>query len=306
MLRLWVAPTKHNHHRLDELDGRPLAVDGAAGVHLEHHGLLLHVGVDPHVDADHDQEQDQVGARPEGEVAPREDGSQLGARAQVADAVPAQTGHGPHEYGDGPDQHDQQGHPPLSQVAVDLPVHDGDVALQSYDQQVGQRGRQADVQHALAEEVLVNRQLPWHIARVEHEVHVGDAREEVRGGEVGQKIVEGIVKSLVGDHGSYDHGVGEQNETAEQRAHHLHQDELSFVPVVLCAGVVVEEAHELVIVTGVVVTGHFRGDSEKGEGTFLNHQRNKLFIWNIFSPITDCQNSCQIILPSFLINIWEI
>lgn len=133
-----MAPTEHNHNCLDELNGRPLAVDGAAGVWHEHRRLPLDVGVDPHVDGHHDEEHHQVGRRPEGQVAPAEDGSQLRAVAQVADAVPAQTRHGPHEDGDGPHEHDEQRHPPLCQVAVDFKVHDGDVALQSYHQQVRQ------------------------------------------------------------------------------------------------------------------------------------------------------------------------
>lgn len=136
LLRL--ALTEHNHDRLDELDGCPLAVDGTAGVRREHRRLLLDVGVDPHVDNHHHQEDHQVGRGPEDQVAPAEDGGELGAVAQVADAVPAQTRHSPHEDGDGPNQHNKQGHSSLRQVAVDFPVHDGDVALQSYDQQVSQ------------------------------------------------------------------------------------------------------------------------------------------------------------------------
>lgn len=250
-------PTEHHHHRLDELDGRPLAVYGAARVRREHGRLLLDVGVDPQVDGHHHQEHHQVGHGPEDQVASAEDGGQLGAVVQVADAVPAEAGHSPHEDGDGPHQHDQQGHPPLRQVAVDFPVHDGDVALQGDDQQVGQRGREADVQESLPDEISFHRELPRHVARVEHEVHVRDASQEVRGGEVGEKVVEGVVEPLVGDDGSYDHGVGDQDETAEDRADDLYQDELRRLPVIVGASVVVEESHGLVIVTGAILLRHF-------------------------------------------------
>ena len=250
-----VSLTEHDHHRLDQLDRRPLAVDGAAGVRREHRGLPLDVAVDPHVDGHHDEEHHQVGHGPEDQVAPAEDRRQLGAVVQVADAVPAQTRHGPHEDGDAPHQHDEQGHPPLRQVAVGLEVHDGDVSLQSDDQQVGQRGREADVQQALAEKVFFDRQFVRRLPGVEHEVHVGDARQEVWGGEVGEQIVERVVEPLVGDDSSYDHGVGEQDETAEEGAHHLHQDQLSLIPLVF--SVMVEEAHGLIVMTALVLCGHF-------------------------------------------------
>lgn len=96
----------------------------------EHRRFPLDVGVNPQVDGHHDQEQNQVGHGPENQVAPAEDGRQLGAVLKVADAVPPQAGHGAHEDRDGPHQHDEQGHPPLGQVTVDLPVHHRDVALQ--------------------------------------------------------------------------------------------------------------------------------------------------------------------------------
>lgn len=262
---LQVVPTKHDHHCLDELNGRPLAIYGATGVRREHGRLLLDVCVDPHVDGHHDQENHQVRHGPEDQVAPAEDGSQLGAVAQVADAVPAQTGHGPHEDGNGPNKYDEQGNPPLCQVAVDFPVHDGDVALQCYHQQVSQRGWQTDVQQALADEVSFNCQLPRHFACVKHEVHVCYPCEEVWSGEVGQKVVEREVKPLVGDHSSYDHGIGDQDETAEEWAHHLDQDELCFVPFIFSANVGVEEPHGLIVMTGLVLLGHRRGKSVRQE-----------------------------------------
>ena len=257
------ALTEHDHDRLDELDGRPLAVDRTAGMRRKNGRLLLDVGVDPHVDNHHHQEHHQVGRGPEDQVAPAEDGSQLWAVAQVADAVPAQTRHSPHEDGDGPHQHDQQGHPSLRQVAVDFPVHDRDVALQSYDQQVGQRGRETDVQKTLTEEVSLHCEFMRHLTRVEHEVNIRDASQEVRGGEVGEKIVERVVKPLVGDDSCYDHGIRDEDETAEERAHHLHQDELRFVPFIFSSDVLVEEGHGLIIVAADVRLVHFKGDSVK-------------------------------------------
>lgn len=225
----------------------------------EHRHLPLDVGVDAHVDDHHDEEHHQVGRGPEDQVAPAEDRCQLRTFAQVADAVPAQTGNGTHEDGDGPHQHDEQGHPPLRQVAVDFPVHDRDVALQSYDQQVGQGGREADVQQTLTEKVSFDRERPWHLSRVEHEVHVGYPRQEVWGCQVGQKVVKRVMEAFVGDDGSYHHGIGDQDETAEQGAHHLHQDELCFVPLVFGTDVGVEEAHGLVVVAALVLIVHFKG-----------------------------------------------
>lgn len=248
--------TQHHHDRLDQLDGRPISVDRAAGVRHQHRRPSLDVGVDPHVDGHHHQEDHQVGHGPEDQVAPAEDGGQLGAVAQVADAVPAQTGHCAHENGDGPHRHDQQGHPPLRQVAMHFPVHHGDVALQGDDEQVCQRRRQADVQEALADQVSLNGEGPGHLARVKHEVDVRYAGQEVRGGETGQEIVKRVVKPLVGDDGSDDHGVGQQDEAAEEGAHHPHQDELRAVPFIAAAAVVVEEAHRLTIVTAEVRLGH--------------------------------------------------
>lgn len=246
------ALTENHHDRLDELDGRPLAAYGAAGVRRQHGRLLLDIQINPYVNGHHDEKHHQVGHRPEDQVTPAEDGRQLRAVAQVADAVPAQAGHSAHEDRDGPHQHDQQGHPPLGQIAVDLPVHDRYVALQSDNQQVGEGGREADVQETLTDEVSLHRERPRHLARVEHEVHVGDPCQEVRGGEVGQQVVEGVVKPLVGDDGSYDHGIGGQDETAEDGAHDLHQDELRLVPFIFSATFVVEEAHRLVKVTAEV------------------------------------------------------
>lgn len=71
------ALTEHDHDCLDELDGRPLAVDRTAGMRRKNGRLLLDVGVDPHVDNHHHQEHHQVGRGPEDQVAPAEDGSQL-------------------------------------------------------------------------------------------------------------------------------------------------------------------------------------------------------------------------------------
>lgn len=71
------------------------------------------------------------------------------------------------------------------------------------------------------------------------------------------------MKPLVGDDGSDDHSVGDQDETAEERAHDLNQNELRFVPFIFSATVVVEEAHGLVRMTAVVLLGHLRGGSVK-------------------------------------------
>lgn len=137
---------------------------------------------------------------------------------------------------------------------MDLKAHDGDVSLQSDDKQVGQWGREADVQKTLAEEVSIHCKLPGDTPGVKHEVHVGYACEEVRGSEVGQEIVEGEMEPPVGDDGGDDQSVGEQDEAAEQAAHHLDQNELGIVPWIISftlvsVAVAVEEIHDLVIMT---------------------------------------------------------
>ncbi|KAA8589565.1 hypothetical protein FQN60_012930 [Etheostoma spectabile] len=65
---------------------------------------------------------------------------------------------------------------------------------------------------------------------------------------------------------SYNHGVRDQDETAEERAHHLHQDEIGFVPFILIVAFV-EEAHGLIIMTAVVLLGHFRAVDGRGDST---------------------------------------
>lgn len=54
-----------------------------------------------------------------------------------------------------------------------------------------------------------------------------------------------------------DHGVGEQDETAKERAHHLDENELGLVPFIVSAAVVIEKAHGLVVMAGEVLPRHF-------------------------------------------------
>lgn len=254
--------------------------------------LLPHVSINPQVDSHHDEKNHQVRNGPENQVALAKDGGQLGAVTEVTDAVPAQAGHRSHEEGDAPNQRDQQGHPSLGQVAVNLPFHHRNVALQSDHEQVSQRGGKADIQKSLADEVLRDGKRFGHFARVEHEVHICYACEEVRGGEVGQEIVERIVKPLVGDDSSDDHGVGGQDEAAEERTHNLGQDELGPVPFVFLTTVVVEEGHALVVMTAYILLGHFTGklcEATTLQVRTLNHHFTTFSGMNNYSVI--CKNN---------------
>lgn len=119
--------------------------------------LFHHIEVYPQVYAHHNEKEHQVGHGPEDQVAPAKDRSQFGAQVQVTDTVPAQTRHGPHEYRYTPHKGNQQGHSTFGEITVDLPFHDGDVALQGDHQEVGQGSGETRIQQTLPKEVGLNR-----------------------------------------------------------------------------------------------------------------------------------------------------
>lgn len=90
--------SKYGHHSFDELDRRPLSIYRSRSVRLQDNSLSHHIDVNPQVYAHHDEEEHQVGHRPEDQVAPAKDGCQFRAQVWSADTVPAQTRNGPHEY----------------------------------------------------------------------------------------------------------------------------------------------------------------------------------------------------------------
>lgn len=146
---------------------------------------------------------------------------------------------------------------------MDFPVHYRDVALQSDDEKISQRRRETDIQKSLAEKVLANSERWRHITCVEHEVHVRYACQEVRGSKVGKKVVEGVVKPLIGYYSSNYHRVSNQDEDAEGGADHLDRDEHGAVQSLSLTDFVVEELHALIIIT--VILSHFVDQSVKGK-----------------------------------------
>lgn len=199
--------TQYSHHSFNQFDRRPLAIYRSRRVSLQNHRLLHHIDVYPQIYAHHDEKKHQVGHRPKDEITPAKDGRQLGAQIQTANAVPAQTRHGAHEHRDTPHEDDQEGHPTFGEVTVHLPVHHRDVSLQGDHKKVGKRCREAYVEQTLPKKVDLYRQFVRHFSGVEHEIHVSDAGEEIRGRQVGEEIVERVVKPPVGDHRRDDQGI---------------------------------------------------------------------------------------------------
>lgn len=86
-------------------------------------------------------------------------------------------------------------------------------------------------------------------ARVEHQVHVGDACEQVGRRQVPQQVVDGVVEPAVHEDGQHDQDVGEDDESTDQQSQRNHHIVFSLPPFadVLLAHVV-EETHILLIV----------------------------------------------------------
>ncbi len=101
----------------------------------------------------------------------------------------------------------------------------------------------------LSHEPLIDGEIDGPGARVEHQVQVGDAGEQVGGRQVPQQVVDGVVEPAVYEDGQHDQDVGEDDEGADQHAqnhHHLVFGRPRVTDVLLAE--VVEELDGLVIV----------------------------------------------------------
>lgn len=84
---------------------------------------------------------------------------------------------------------------------------------------------------------------------MEHQVHVGDACEQVGRRQVPQQVVDGVVEPAVHEDGQHDQDVGEDDENTDQQSQRNHHIVFSLPHSadVLLADVV-EELHTLVVV----------------------------------------------------------
>ncbi len=124
-----MGPTQDHDDGLHEVDHRLLVLD-LRGVLAHAVALALHVDEDARVDGHHDGEGQQVEHGPEHQVAAAVERRHVGAQLEVADAAPAHGGDQTQHDGDEPDAHDQQHHPVVGHLAVQLHGEDGLVALQ--------------------------------------------------------------------------------------------------------------------------------------------------------------------------------
>lgn len=126
--------------------------------------LVPDVDEDACVDQHHDAEGQQVEHSPEHQVAAAVHGRHLGAVPEVAQAVPAHAGNQAHDYGDCPDAHNQQYHPHVGHLTVELHGEDGLMPLQSNGHQVNDRGSQTGIDQTLQDEVNME-QLGFHLGQ---------------------------------------------------------------------------------------------------------------------------------------------
>ncbi len=124
--------------------------------------LAAHVDEDARVDGQHDGEGQQVEHGPEHQVAAAVERRHVGAQMDVADAAPAHGGHQTQHDGDEPDAHDQQHHPVVGHLAVQLHGEDGLVALQRDGHQIDDGRRQAGVDQTLRDRTEVTPGLFLH------------------------------------------------------------------------------------------------------------------------------------------------
>ena len=277
-----------------------LAVVRAVLGHVQ--ALVSHVDKDAGVHGHHDEECEQVQNRPEDQEAAAVERSDGGAVVQVALAVPQHGGHQAHGDAHGPDADDQQHHPALAHLAVQLHGEDGLVALHGHGQQVGHRGREADVDQGPADVPLLLGERAGPGARVQHQVGVGDAGKQVRRGHVAQEIVDGEVEAAVHEDGHHHHEVGQHHDATHRQAQSEHRvvpggpghaDPLTHP--------VVEEGDVVAVVAGVGRSAALHGQDCKNT-KFINVLQqqpmfNMFFIIDGFSP-------CKRIRFSHITQIW--
>lgn len=91
--------------------------------------LVPDVDEDAGIDQHHDTEGQQVEHSPEHQVGAAVHGCHLGAVTSVAEAVPAHAGDQTHEHSNCPDAQNQQDHPRVGHLTVELHGEDGLVSF---------------------------------------------------------------------------------------------------------------------------------------------------------------------------------
>lgn len=114
--------------------------------------LVPDIQEDAGIDHHHDAEGQQVEHSPEHQVAPAVHGRHLGAAVRVTQAVPAHAGDQTHNHSKHPDAQNQQDHPQVGHITVELHGEDGLVSLQRDGHQVNNRRGQTRVNQTLQEE----------------------------------------------------------------------------------------------------------------------------------------------------------
>lgn len=123
------------------------------------HALALASDIeeDAGIDQHHDAEGQQVENGPEHQVTAAVHGRHLGAVVRITQAVPAHAGDQPHDHSNCPDAHNQQDHPHVGHITVELHGEDGLVSLQSDGHQVNDRGSQTRINQTLQEEANMDQ-----------------------------------------------------------------------------------------------------------------------------------------------------
>lgn len=144
--------TQDDGDRLDEADhGLPVArVEGGVRRHPPH--LPLDVDEDVGVDHRHEEEDEEVGDGPEGQVAAAVERGHAGALLQGTQAVPTVGWDQPQQQSRGPDAEDQDHDALVGHLAVQLHGQHRLVPLHRDGQEVDHRSGQTGVQEALPDE----------------------------------------------------------------------------------------------------------------------------------------------------------
>ncbi|KAG7243489.1 hypothetical protein INR49_011045 [Caranx melampygus] len=189
---------------------------------------------------------------------------------RISSSLPKLGGHQAHDDAHGPDANYQQHNPALRHGAVQLHGENSLVALDGHGQQVGHRGRQADVDEGVADVPLLLSEGPSPGARVQHQVGIGDASKQVRCSHVGQEIVDGKVEATVHEDGHHHQQVGQDNNEAHRQAQSNHDAvprRPSFTDF-LAHSVIEEDCSDMTPVqTSKTPSAAFSGVAKRGDAT---------------------------------------
>lgn len=248
--------TQYNHHGFQEGHHGVSVASWSRAVPRHPHGPLAYVDKDVGVQRHHDNKRHKVKHSPEHQVGIAIKRRHVGASLETAYAVPANAGDGPHDDGHGPYDDDHHHHAAVAHACVELHAEHGDVALDGDGQQVGHGRRQAGVDQALAKEPGGDGQATCVGPRVEHQVEVGQAGEEVSSCQVGHQVVDGEVEPPVDVDGDHHQEVCEHDEDAhgDAQTHHQLADSVPVLSEGLAAAVV-EEGDGFIVVALFIIHG---------------------------------------------------